>query len=50
MNQEYFGPLVGLAIIGAFLLELIKILWGLCKKLSSYRPVRKRERDTPVNK
>ena len=34
MNQEHFGLIVGLATIGAFLLEL----------------ARKGEKDTPINK
>ena len=40
MNQEHFGLIVGLATIGAFLLELTKVLYSLCKKLSSGRRAR----------
>lgn len=50
MNQEHFGLIVGLATIGAFLLELAKVLYTVCKKLSSRRMARKREKDTPINK
>lgn len=50
MNQETFGLIVGLATIGAFLLELAKVLYAVCKKLSSRRMARKGEKDTPINK
>lgn len=50
MNQEHFGLIVGLATIGAFLLELAKVLYAVCKKLSSRRMTRKGEKDTPINK
>lgn len=50
MNQEHFGLIVGLAAIGAFLLELPKVLYSLCKKLSSRRMARRGEKDTPINK
>ena len=49
MNQEHFGLIVGLATIGAFLLELAKVLYTVCKKLSSRRMARKGEKDTPIN-
>ena len=44
MNQEHFGLIVCLATIGAFLLELAKVLYAVCKKLSSRRMARKGER------
>ena len=47
MNQETFGLLVGLATIGAFLLELAKVLYTVCKKLSSRRMARKGEKGHP---
>ena len=50
MNQETFGLIAGLATIGAFLLELAKVLYAVCKKLSSRRMARKGEKDTPINK
>ena len=49
MNQEHFGLIVGLATIGAFLLELAKVLYAVCKKMSSRRMARKGEKDTPIN-
>ena len=49
MNQEHFGLIVGFATIGAFLLELAKVLYAVCKKLSSRRMARKGEKDTPIN-
>ena len=50
MNQEHFGLIVGLATIGALLLELAKVLYSLCKKLNSRRMARKGEKNTPINK
>ncbi len=49
MHQNTFDLLVGLATIGTFLLELAKVLYGLCRKWNSRRMARKGAKDTPEN-
>lgn len=49
MHKESFDLLVGLATIGAFLIELAKVLHGLCRKWNSRRMARRGVDDTPEN-